>query len=210
MKAAFIGFGVLGQQILAFVNELERPGETLFFDDFVFANKSENARPFNEYALDKYSDFSFYVCLGYKHLPLKDKIIKELLAKNRDVPAMVHPTVYVSPLSKIGAGSFIYPCCNVDMHVEIGEGVQLHNSVVVSHNSVIGSCCYISPGTVLSGNVTVGQYAFIGTGSVISNHVSIGDGCAIGVGSVLTKSLEAGLHGIGNPFRILEQKLKLD
>ena len=209
MKAAYVGFGVLGKQIQTFINEFEHPEKSIFFDDLLVEKKQKDCFPFNAYSLNEYSDFSFYICLGYRHLPIKNAIISELLQKGRTLPSFIHPTVYVSPSAKVEKACVLYPNSTLDMEVKIEQGALLNNSVVVSHNSIIGSCAYLSPGIVISGNVNIGKNTFMGSGSIVSNNLSIGDNSVIGVGSVLTKSIPAGTNGIGNPFKILTHTLNL-
>jgi sugar O-acyltransferase (sialic acid O-acetyltransferase NeuD family) len=209
MKAAYVGFGVLGKQIQRFVNEFEKPEKSVFFDDFLAADNQENSFPFAAYPNPEFQDFSFYICLGYKHLLQKNKIVSELLLMKRSLPTFVHPTVYLSSSSVIAAACVLYPNSTIDMDVHIEQGTLLNNAVVVSHNSVIQNCCYLSPGIVVSGNVVIGENTFIGSGTCISNDVMIGPNSVIGVGSVLTKSIPENTQGIGNPFRILPHNLNL-
>lgn len=209
MKAAYVGFGVLGKQIQRFINEFEKPEKSVFFDDLLFEQQAENSFPFKNYSNDEFKDYSFYICLGYRHLALKNSIITELLHKGRTLPSFIHPTVYVATDCKIEAACVLYPNSTIDMEVKLEQGVLLNNAVVISHNAVIGSCAYLSPGIVISGNVTIGKNTFIGSGSVFSNNISIGENSVIGVGSVLTHSIPDYSNGIGNPFRILNHKLNL-
>ena len=209
MKVAYIGFGLLGRQFKTFIDQFERPEESIFFDDVLVAQNSLEALPFNDYGNNKYKDFSFYVSLGYKNLRIKNRIIKELLGAGRKLPSFIHPSVYVSPKSKFADACFFYPGSNIDMDVNISEGVLLNNSIVVSHNCSIGSCSYLSPGVILSGNVTVGENTFLGSGTIATNHITIGNNCVTGTGTVLTKSIPDASNAIGNPFKIVSNPLKL-
>ena len=209
MKAAYIGFGVLGKQIQSFINEFEKPEQSVFFDDLLHEQKAPNSFPFQHYMNAEFSDFAFYVCLGYRHLPLKNKISKELIKSGRNLPSFIHPSVYIAPSSTVEKGCILYPKSTIDMEVKIEQGALLNNSVIVSHNSIIGSCCYLSPGIIISGNVQVGENSFLGSGTIVSNNISIGSNSVIGVGSVLTRSIPENTNGIGSPFRILNHPLKL-
>ncbi len=209
MKAAYVGFGVLGKQIQSFVNEFEHPEASIYFDDLLFAKKEKDCFAFNAYSSADFQDYAFYICLGYRHLPEKNKIIHSLLHMGRDLPSFIHPTVYIAPSSLVAAACILYPNSTIDMEVRIEPGALLNNAVVISHNSVVGGCAYLSPGIVVSGNVHIGENTFVGSGTTISNNIHIGKNSVIGVGSVITKSLPDNTHGIGNPFRILPQHLNL-
>lgn len=209
-KIALIGYGELAVQIEKFIIQQNTHRPVFYrFDDILFSKKSKNSFKFSDYISDKFADFDFYVCLGYKQLPQKKKIIEMLLKKKRNLPALIHRTAYVSPEAEIKPAAVIYPLCNIDKNTVIGSGALLNNSVVVSHDNEIGPCSYLSPGVVTSGFVKVGDCSFLGSGSLISNYVKIGKACTIGIGSVVTGNLPAGSQAIGNPLKILRNKLEI-
>lgn len=199
-KLAFIGYGALAKQIINLVKP-EKDDELIYFDDIAFNANIKNASKFSDYLEEGYKDFTFCVCLGYKHLELKQKIVNELLANNRKLLTFVHHTAHIDETAKIGEGVIIYPMCNVDQNVNIKIGTLLNNSVVVSHDSTVGECCFLAPGTVLSGEVTIGSKTFIGSGSLISNSIAVGENCKIGIGSVIIRNLKDNSRGLGNPFK---------
>lgn len=206
---AFVGYGALGRQIDGLVSELEGPDQSRRFDDILAGRGDDGALPFERHTDESFRDCSFYVCIGYKHPKRKAEILARLLELDRKVPVLCHPTAFVNPSSRAGAGTVIYPMCNVDRHVEIGNGVLLNNSVVISHNVRIGDCCYVSPGAVISGDVEIGANTFVGSGAVVSNAVSIGDDVIVGVGTVVSKDVPSGASVIGNPMRVLRHQLRL-
>ena len=207
-KIGLIGYGELALQIKQFLRERNNGSEVFHcFDDIQFKKKTKNSHKFSDYMLDKFSDYEFYVCLGYKHPRKKKLIIEELLSKGRKVPSFIHTTAYVSPDALVEDGVIIYPMCNIDKNSVIGKGTLLNNSVVISHDNKLGACCYISPGVVSSGFVNIGSATFVGTMTAISNGVEIGSNCIIGIGSVVSKNIPRGTSAIGNPVRILKSKL---
>ena len=205
----FVGFGELGRQVDLLLTEYEGPRESKFFDDRMVERDVQGALPLDSCFDDEFRDCSFYVCLGYKHLARKAEIILRLLELGRRLPSFVHPSVYLSSSASVGAGTLVYPMCNVDKECVIGRGVVLNNSVVVSHNTAIGDCCYLAPGVVLSGFVTVGDRTFIGSGSVVSDRVSIGENVTVGIGTVVTRDVRSSTSVIGNPMRLLQRDLVL-
>ncbi|MBX7242708.1 MAG: acetyltransferase [Bacteroidia bacterium] len=211
-RAAFIGFGDFGQQIFSLAETVLQPEEVIVFDD-IQASKPDTgtikAFPFMEYSRPEFRDYDFFVCLGYKHLKLKQKIIQELTEKGYSLPALIHPTCYVSPMAHIGSAVYMYPMCNVDKNTVIGSGTLLNNSVTVSHDTKVGEVCYLCPGVTTAGFIDIGDRTFIGSGSVIANGVNIGADTIVGVGSVITKSVPPGASVIGNPMRILSKPLML-
>ena len=209
MTIGIIGFGTLGRQILGLLSELNADEPVAFFDDLTRPEGGLKGFAFNSHLDPRFSDFAFYLGLGYKFLPYKARILSGLRAAGRNTPSFVHPTCHVHHTSHIGDGCVVYPKCNLDQSVEIGNGTLLHNSVVVSHNSVVGEACYLSPGVVLAGSVTVGAETFLGAGTIVSNGCSIGRGVRVGIGSVITQDVPDGASVIGNPIRTLDRPLNL-
>jgi acetyltransferase EpsM len=200
MKAAFIGFGELGQQLLSFAQSQFSVDEIVVFDD-KYSGERFQKFSFNEYSSRRFSDFYFFVGLGYKHLLLKRKVIAELLNLSRKLPSMVHPSGFLSKEVSIPPAVYIYPMCNIDKGVKLNTGVLLNNTVTVSHDCIIGESSYLSPGVVLSGNVKIGQGVFLGSATVVSNGVTIGNEVISGIGTSITKNVERGSAIIGNPFK---------
>lgn len=211
MKLALIGFSDLGKYIKEMLSEFYNinENETMYFDDKLYELEHSNAESFKEYANDAFRDFSFYVCLGYKHLKIKNEIISHLVRIGRDVPYFVHPSSYVHPSVEIGHGSFVYPGCSIDRNTRIGRGAWIANADVIAHDCQIGDCCWFGASVTLSGKVSVGRNTFIGSGSVVSNDVRIGSDVIIGLGSAVTKNIDDEQSVIGNPMRVLEKKLNL-
>ncbi|MEJ7610953.1 MAG: acetyltransferase [Ferruginibacter sp.] len=211
MKIAIIGFGDLGIYIrdtLQDFHEIKEP-DFAFFDDKFAASGHPNAFPFSEYKNERFSDHNFHLGLGYRHLKLKNQIIAELVGMGRKLPVFIHPSAYVHPSVKIGSGSFIYPGCSIDRSTVIGTGVWIANASVIPHDCLIDDGCWFGANVVLSGKVRVGKNSFIGSGTTVSNDITISDNVIVGLGSVITKNIAEGLSVIGNPMRILENKINL-
>ena len=209
MKLALVGHGALGRQIEGMITDATPAGETVYFDDHDHRAGIPGAFPFAAHTGDDFKDFTFYVCLGYKHLGLKKQLVDRLVELGRDVPHFVHPNAYVHRSVQIGAGSMIYAGCTVDRNTRLGRGVLLNNGVVVAHDCSIGDACWFGPGVTLSGVVTVAESTFIGSGATVSNDLSIGANVVIGLSTAVTRNLGDNVSAIGNPMRILERPLEL-
>ena len=209
-KLAYIGYGSLGKQLSVLIQQSGvESSEQVFFDDIASREKLVSAFPFEQYIDEKYAGYEFLVCLGYRQLETKSKIISQLQQMNRRITGFVHASAIINPSASISESAIIYAGCVVDQQVRLEQGCFLNNSVSISHDSVIGANSFLAPGVVVCGNVRVGKQCFIGAGSVISNGVSIGDNAIIGVGTVVSSDLPAGSSAIGNPMRILDSKIEL-
>jgi len=211
MKLAFIGFGDLGHYIRDTILEMDAvdPKEIAIFDDNLHKAGVAGAFAFQRYADDEFAAAKFFVCLGYRHLKLKQKIVERLLGLKREVPSYVHSSAYVHPTVTIGAGSFVYPGCNIDRNTKIGRATWITNCDVIAHDCTIGDACWFGASVTLSGKVTVGSRTFVGSGATITNACEIGDDAQIGLSSSVTRSVTAGQSVIGNPMKVLTRPLKL-
>ncbi len=209
-KIGIIGFGALGELILGLLSTVPSPEQIVFFDDVLHGQGAENSFPFERFVEARFADCEFYVGLGYRHLPRKEEILRQLRTAGRRTPALVHPSSQVHPTCRLGDGCLVYPLCNLGQEVELDAGVLLNNSVVVSHNSRIGDAAYLSPGVVLSGHVTIGAAAFLGSGVLVANQRRIGPRARVGIGAVVTRDVPDGASAIGNPLRLLKRPLELE
>lgn len=192
-----IGYGELGKQVEHMIKLINPNKKIAYFDDNF--NNNINCYKFLDYSKSEFMDYKFIVCLGYKHLKMKNEIINELMSLKRTLISVIHPNTYIDPSSNIGLGNILYPGVIVDKNVKIGHGNVLNLSSIISHDTTIANTCFIAPGTTVSGCVNIGSCTFIGAGSTISNSISIGDDCIIGIGSVITKNINNHSKVIGNP-----------
>ncbi len=204
---AFLGFGDLGKQLFGYLQEKEGNVEAYYFDD-ILVDKSKNIFLFNEYQ-NFISKFDWVISLGYNKLAEKQQIIEKIIKNKGKLVTIIHHSSYISASASVKSGTVIYPMCNIDKNVILEEGVLLNNSVTICHDTNVGMATYIGPGVIISGNCKIGRGCFIGSGSIISNGVEIGDNSIIGIGSVVTKNIEPNTYGIGNPFRVLRNPLKI-
>jgi sugar O-acyltransferase (sialic acid O-acetyltransferase NeuD family) len=204
---AFLGYGALGIQIEAFLKEDNPQFEAQYFDDN-YISKNLPSIPFNHFK-DNILKYEWLITLGYKHLHLKQQLLKTIKENGGSFFSMIHKNAFVAPSANIKEGVVVYPMCNIDKDVVIKECSLINNSVIISHNTTIGQCCYISPGVTISGNVTIGNGTFIGAGTIIGNGITIGNNVVIGAGSVVTKDIEEGVNAIGNPLKKLSKPLIL-
>jgi sugar O-acyltransferase (sialic acid O-acetyltransferase NeuD family) len=209
-KIAYIGFGDLGKQLSLFLKQTTADEiSEVYFDDNLFSTQQANSFPFSKYADIQFAGYEFFICLGYKNLELKTKILGELIKAGKKLPSFIHPSSIINPTASLGAGVIIYPGCNIDQYVVLQDGVLLNNSVTVSHNTVIGKSSFIAPGVVICGNVKIGKENFTGSATVISNNTELGDNVITGIGTVVTGNVPAGSSVIGSPMKILTEKINL-
>ncbi|MBX7211501.1 MAG: acetyltransferase [Verrucomicrobiaceae bacterium] len=209
-RAAFVGFGAMGEQVARLARMSMTYTEEIFFDDHFLAAGGAGARPFADHVSDEFAGCDFFVCLGYHHAALRRRLMRQLVSLGRRLPVVAHPSASLDPSATIGAGCIFLPGAIVDANAIIGMGTLLHNGAIVSHDSHIGECAYLSPRATVCGRVRIGAECFLGAGVLVANDLAVEDRCILGIGTVVTRSItDAGTHWIGNPMRRVERGLKL-
>jgi len=211
VKIAFVGFGSLGKDVLAFLQERkESISEVYLFDDFADTNSTTiavtTAYEFSEYAqIDLDREAIYFVGLGYRHFALKQEIINVLSREGKELLSLIHDRAYVSESAQIIGGALIYPLANIGAHCLVADGVVVHQSASIAHDTTIGACSYISPGVVSCGNVQIGRHVFIGANATIADGVTVGDRCVIAAQTFVQNDLPPDTHVVGNPAQIVER-----
>lgn len=210
-RIALLGYGALGTYFEALLRDTRTIGddELLLFDDNAVRAGDPRARAFADHAADEFADAEFYVCLGYKHLATKKKIVDRLVELGRKVPAIVHPSSYVHPTVRLGEGVYLYPGVNIDRNTVVGRATWLSNGDIIAHDCTIGSACWFGASVTLCGHVTVEDGVFIGSGVTVTNDARVGAGSIVGLGTAVTKDVPPGASVIGNPMRQLSKPLRL-
>ena len=121
------------------------------------------------------------------------------------MPALVHPSSFVSKYSKIGNGTVVMSGVSINVDVSIGEHCIINTNSSIDHDCIIHDYVHISPNASLAGNVKVGECTHIGIGACIIQGIKIGKNCIIGAGSVIIKDVLDGTVIVGNPGKELKK-----
>ena len=123
------------------------------------------------------------------------------------IPAtLIHPTVWISPHCRIGAGTVVLPYSAVSPDAVIGENCILNYNALIGHDCRVGDHAHVSAGTILAGGVSVGSLAMVGIGCRVAPGISIGEGAIVALGSVVAKPVPAGYIMAGSPGRAIRQR----
>ena len=106
-------------------------------------------------------------------------------------PLIISPRSYVSPRSKIGAGTIIMHDVIVNANAKVGENCIINNRSLIEHDAIIGDHCHIATGAVINGEVSVGNETFIGSSAVTKQCISIGNNCVVGAGVILKSDVHS-------------------
>lgn len=129
--------------------------------------------------------------------------IQQLQAVGYSLPAMVHPTAWISPSAQIGMASVVFAQAAVQAQANIGIGAILNTGCSVDHDVQLADGVHICPGARLAGEVLVGLRSWIGIGASVIQQVRIGSDVTVGAGAAVLRDLPDGVTAVGVPARLL-------
>jgi sugar O-acyltransferase (sialic acid O-acetyltransferase NeuD family) len=114
----------------------------------------------------------------------------------------VHPTAWISPDARIGAGSVAMARTVIQSRASIGKNCIINTGAIVEHDCVVGDHSHLSPAATLGGAVRVGEFVHMGIGAIAIPGMVIGDRSVIGAGGVVIRDVPADAMAVGVPARV--------
>ncbi len=115
---------------------------------------------------------------------------------------LVHPTAYVSPLARLGAGVFVGARSVIAPGAEIGDHVFVNRSVTVGHDTVVEPFVRLQPGCNVGGHVRVGRGVTVGMGANVIEERVVGSGSMVAAGAVVIDDVPPDVLVAGVPARV--------
>ena len=137
------------------------------------------------------------------HAATRLKWINQLQAAGYHLPALMHPTSWVSPSAQLGPASVVFALAAVQAQASIGMGAILNTGCSVDHGAQLADGVHICPGARLAGDVTVGARSWIGIGASVIQQVRIGSDVTVGAGAAVVRDLPSSVTAVGVPARVL-------
>lgn len=131
----------------------------------------------------------------------RSKISEQLSNNMIDFPILIHPSVIMSNLVKIGEGAIICAGCILTVNINIGNHVIINLDSTIGHDAKIDDFATIAPSVNVSGHVHIESYTNIGTSSSIIQNITIGQNTIIGAGSVVVKDIPPFCTAVGIPAK---------
>ena len=126
---------------------------------------------------------------------------------NSQLATFIHPTAYIAPNVKLGAGCVIMPLVAISSNTIFGKGCIVMVSATVGHDNVIGDYCHIAAQACVGACLKIGNGVHIGLNSTIRENLIIGDYSTLGMGAVLTKNIGNKEIWAGGPARFLRNTI---
>jgi|LakMenEpi03Aug12_release.lakeMendotaPanAssembly.Ray.scaffolds.fasta_scaffold449316_2 sugar O-acyltransferase (sialic acid O-acetyltransferase NeuD family) len=143
-----------------------------------------------------------FVVIAIGDNKLREQIYISLLKySNLVFPKLIHPTAYVSKLSKISEGTVVMQGASIGPNCDIGSFCIINSAASVDHDCRIEDFSSLSPSVTLAGSVHIGLGSTIYMNSAIADGVSIGKNSVIGACSFVKDDVGNGEISYGTPSR---------
>lgn len=155
--------------------------------------------------LEKYSPDAIQLMLGVGQLTtgtLKERLYDTWSSRGYSFPALVHPSAWIAPDVRLGAGVQVMAGVIIQPGCSVGENSILNTRSSIDHDCQIGSRVHVAPGATLCGTVSVGLGAFVGAGSVVIQGLQIGERAIVGAGVTLVRDLAPSQTIVGSANRM--------
>ena len=163
MKLLIIGAGGHGKVVAEVAEDLGY--EVSFLDD----NAPEAIGKIED--IEWWTSFENAFC-GIGNNKFRMEIIERLLKAGYKVPALIHPTAYVSKSAAIDLGVIVEPKAIVNANSRVGEGTIISVGAIVDHDVVVGKCAHINAGAIVKGGGSVSDYEKLEAGEVRLGYVN--------------------------------------
>ena len=110
---------------------------------------------------------------------------------------------FVTPGTKLGENSLIFPFAYIGPKGEIGENVIVRQNAYLGHNIEVGPHSFIGAGCQVGGGCKIGPFSYLAIGSTLSDHVTLGRETLVGAGSVVIHDTAPFNTVVGNPARVI-------
>lgn len=132
--------------------------------------------------------------------PQREALAGRILSNHKiQFHTLIHPTAYVSPMSKLGQGVFVGAKSVIGPGASLGDHIFINRGVTIGHDTKVGNYSRIQPGCNIGGLTQIGKSASIGIGATIVDRIDVGDHAVIAAGSCVLHDIQSHALAAGSP-----------
>lgn len=154
--------------------------------------------------LELSSDTYYIIAIGNNSI--RKKISENY--KNIKYITLIHPKAIIAENVSLEIGTVIMAGSIVNSYTKIGKHCIINTGSIIEHDNRIKDYVHVSPNATLCGEVCIQEEVWIGAGATIIQGVKIGTKSTIGAGTVVIKNISSKCIAIGNPAKIIKDKIE--
>ena len=165
-RLVILGAGGYGQTVADVASQLGIYDEIVFLDD----NNTDRRviGKCEEYAEKISNETDIYPAFG-NNISRIDWISK-IINLDGNIPTIIHPTAYISPLATIEKGTVVLPNAIVNTNVIVESGCIINCGAIIDHGCIIEKGAHICLGAIIKAENRIPKCMKIDAGEIIENR----------------------------------------
>lgn len=166
MRLIIIGAGGYGRTVADLAQQSGRYGQIAFLDDQSWAPEVLGVCG----AFAEFADGSTEMYPAFGNNELRLAWLDKLERAGIPVMTLAHPTAYVSPTAKVGAGTVVLPHAVVNTACAVNRGCIINCGAIVDHNCWLEEGVHVCLGAVVKAENRIPRCMKIEAGTVVENR----------------------------------------
>lgn len=204
-----VGAGGLGREVAWLVEDINKTAphwELLgFVDDGVIGSTVEGYSVLGSVgSLFLMQPFP-WVVVAIANTQTRKNIVTQIQDAAIPVATLIHPSVQMSRLVRINAGSIICAGSVLTTNITLGFASIVNPNCFIGHDTVLDDFVSLMPGVNVAGEVTLGAGVYMGLNACVINRTSIGEWSVIGAGAAVVQDIPSYSLAVGVPARVIKK-----
>lgn len=155
-----IGAGGHGQVV-------KEVAEALGYDEIAFLDDNSSKSIGKIADLQKFVKEYEYAFVGIGNNKFRNELLQRLEQEGYEIPALLHPTAYISKTAVIGKGTVVEPKAIVNANSRVGLGCIISVGAIVDHDVVLEDCVHVNAGAICKAGSRIKVFTKVDTGEII-------------------------------------------
>lgn len=120
--------------------------------------------------IEKFKEQYTDAFVGIGNNLLRENLILKIREMGFQIPALIHPSAYISRTAVIKEGTVVEPKAIVNAHSIVEEGCIISVGAIVDHDVRIGKYCHINSGAIVKAGAEIKAYDKLEAGEVVLGY----------------------------------------